>query len=196
MNNQNPDYNQNPSYNQNPGYGAQGVPTPPPQNGVYYNQQVPGQGYMAPLPQKKKSNNGIIVAIVCVCVLPIILGILVAVAVPIFSATTNNARTKTCVANQREIISRINSAQMAGTIQIDDGDVYILTTNSGGYDGEWSGNSGSVVDIEQLFDVTPCCPVENNQIKVTVTSAGLEGYKITTECIAAEDESHGSTGGY
>jgi type IV pilus assembly protein PilA len=44
----------------------------------------------------------------------VILGILVAVAVPIFSAVTKNARTKTCASNVRIIKSNMSTYYMSG----------------------------------------------------------------------------------
>ena len=56
----------------------------------------------------------------------VILGILVAVAVPIFGAVTKNARIKSCKSNQRVIKGNIETYQMTGN----DGDQLSITANT------------------------------------------------------------------
>ena len=55
-----------------------------------------------------KSKKGF--TLVELMIVVVIMAILVAVAVPIFSAVTANARKKTCLANQREIQAQLNNA--------------------------------------------------------------------------------------
>ena len=54
-----------------------------------------------------KSKKGF--TLVELMIVVVIMAILVAVAVPIFSAVTKNARTKTCIGNQREIIASVGN---------------------------------------------------------------------------------------
>ena len=142
-----------------------------------------------------KSKKGF--TLVELMIVVVIMAILVAVAVPIFSAVTKNARTKTCLANQREIQAQFNNNSMSGILKIAAGDTYTLTTDADGEGGTWA-YTGTGTDltatIKELFQEVPYCPVENNVIKVTVTTANLTGseaesFKITTECTGA-DETH------
>ena len=142
-----------------------------------------------------KSKKGF--TLVELMIVVVIMAILVAVAVPIFSAVTKNARTKTCLANQREIQAQFNNNSMGGGIlKIKADDVFVLTTNANGDGGTWSSstNADALAIINELFQKVPYCPVENNTITVTVEKANLTGseaesFKITTVCGGA-DETH------
>ncbi len=134
-----------------------------------------------------KSKKGF--TLVELMIVVVIMAILVAVAVPIFSAVTKNARTKTCLANQREIQAQFNNNSMSGILKIAAGDKYTLTTNPDGDDGTWACTAGTdnTATIKELFQKAPYCPVENNVITVDVTKANLTGsetesFKITTVC--------------
>jgi len=141
-----------------------------------------------------KSKKGF--TLVELMIVVVIMAILVAVAVPIYSAVTKNARTKTCLANQREIQSQFNNNQMSGILTLAAGDKYTLTTNSEGDGGDWAsvaGNDETAV-IAELFQEVPYCPVEGNVIEVTITKANLSGsetesFKIDTKCVG-DEESH------
>ena len=136
-----------------------------------------------------KSKKGF--TLVELMIVVVIMAILVAVAVPIFSAVTKNARTKTCLANQREIQSQLNNAQMSKLLVLADGDTYTLTTDEKGQNGTWKCTNGTdnSATIKELFQKAPYCPVEKNVIKVEVTKANITGsetdsFKITTTCTA------------
>lgn len=144
-----------------------------------------------------KSKKGF--TLVELMIVVVIMAILVAVAVPIFSAVTKNARTKTCLANQREIQAQFNNNSMSGILKLAAGDKYTLTTNSEGDGGDWACTAGTdnTAIIEELFQEVPYCPVEGNVITVDVTKANLTGseaesFKITTACTstAADPETH------
>ncbi len=141
-----------------------------------------------------KSKKGF--TLVELMIVVVIMAILVAVAVPIYSAVTKNARTKTCLANQREIQSQFNNNQMSGILTLATGDKYTLTTNSEGDGGEWASTAGNdeTAVIAELFQEVPYCPVEGNVIEVSITKANLSGsetesFKIDTKCVGTE-ESH------
>ena len=139
-----------------------------------------------------KSKKGF--TLVELMIVVVIMAILVAVAVPIYSAVTKNARTKTCLANQREIQSQFNNNQMSGILTLATGDKYTLTTNSDGDGGDWesvAGNDQTAVIVE-LFQEVPYCPVKGNVIEVTITKADLansetESFKIDTKCVGTEE---------
>lgn len=140
-----------------------------------------------------KSKKGF--TLVELMIVVVIMAILVAVAVPIFSAVTKNAKKKTCIGNQRQIISSVgdwimlqdNSSTLAGGFSV-----------SGGQDGGTFNNFSGVdqASITKLFKTAPVCPDENNVIKVTIT-AGQNGSQstVSTECVAKAadgDTGHGT----
>ena len=125
----------------------------------------------------------------------VIMAILVAVAVPIFSAVTKNARTKTCVGNQREIISALGNWLMLQTTEQVEGTFYA----EGGQDNpHWSSNptvkiagvdKDITTDLAGLFKTVPVCPDGNAQIQVTITPGSSAETKatLTTKCINGEN---------
>ncbi len=145
-----------------------------------------------------KSKKGF--TLVELMIVVVIMAILVAVAVPIYSAVTSNSRKKTCIGNQREIQSQLNNAEMAGTIILKAGDVYTLTTNGEADFGTWSASQGATLSPETLytlFQKPPICPYKNNTIVVTIENSNInsedDGYKISTICDKdGSQEVHGS----
>jgi prepilin-type N-terminal cleavage/methylation domain-containing protein len=138
-----------------------------------------------------KSKKGF--TLVELMIVVVIMAILVAVAVPIFSAVTKNARTKTCLANQREIQSQLNNAEMSDVITIAAGDKYTLTTNGDADGGSWAVSTTATGDkvvsvdkLNSLFQKVPYCPIEGNAIEVSITASGIggetDGFKVTTTC--------------
>lgn len=143
-----------------------------------------------------KSKKGF--TLVELMIVVVIMAILVAVAVPIFSAVTKNARTKTCLANQREIQSQLNNAEMSDIITLAAGDAYTLTTSDKADSGTWACTAGTDNSeaIAKLFQEAPYCPVENGVINVTIEASGIggetDGLKITTNC-GTTTEDHDAT---
>jgi prepilin-type N-terminal cleavage/methylation domain-containing protein len=138
-----------------------------------------------------KSKKGF--TLVELMIVVVIMAILVAVAVPIFSAVTSNARKKTCAANQREIQSQFNNADMGGILSFTDGEEFTLTTVGKGDSGTWGGDATKLGEIQKLFQKVPFCPEEGAVITVTVTEVTIgasedSGLKVTTACSIAGHE--------
>jgi prepilin-type N-terminal cleavage/methylation domain-containing protein len=140
-----------------------------------------------------KSKKGF--TLVELMIVVVIMAILVAVAVPIYSAVTKNARIKTCRANQREIQSQLNSAIMSDLITVSTSTKATLKTNAGDTDGgTWTVTGApegakalSSTNIEKLFQKVPFCPVKGATISVSFETSGLDGseansFQIITKC--------------
>ena len=121
----------------------------------------------------------------------VIMAILVAVAVPIYSAVTENSRRKTCIANQREIASIITNAQMSSLLGgIKDGDTYRITTTSEVTFDKWEMIFGAGTDyteaLSKLFSLQPYCPDADSFIDVVINTVNITGgeggIRVTTTC--------------
>ncbi len=134
-----------------------------------------------------KSKKGF--TLVELMIVVVIMAILVAVAVPIFSAVTKNARTKTCIGNQREIISSVGNWLMLQSKS----DIEGSFTTEGGQDapkfGEFTDLSADQQkEIKALFKTTPVCPDAANQIIVEIAPAADANAKATvsTKCVLVD----------
>lgn len=140
-----------------------------------------------------KSKKGF--TLVELMIVVVIMAILVAVAVPIFSAVTKNARTKTCIGNQREIISSMGNWLMLKPTEKISG---TITTKGGQDNPQWGEDTISISingvstdvteEIKGLFKVVPICPDDKANIKITITPGDSESTRATvsTECINGE----------
>ncbi|MBQ5994960.1 MAG: type II secretion system protein [Clostridia bacterium] len=110
----------------------------------------------------------------------VILGILVAVAVPIFSAVTKNARKKSCKANMRVIKGNIETYQSTGN----NGEEVVFAADT-------VLSSTTPAEFMKLFDnnALPTCPTNNAPYTVTVKvlANGL-AYEIL--CTSSEASEH------
>ncbi len=132
-----------------------------------------------------KSKKGF--TLVELMIVVVIMAILVAVAVPIYNAVTENARRKTCTGNQRNIISQINTNVMSDAINIADETKLITITSTA--DDKCEITDAGVFDttgtiFKGLFNEKnmPFCPESGNYITVKVTAVAGGGCKIETKC--------------
>lgn len=129
-----------------------------------------------------KSKKGF--TLVELMIVVVIMAILVAVAVPIFSSVTKNARKKTCEANKREILSQLTNFCIGNNKNTDifnEDDDFVIS-----FDGE----KGSVTtegtyieasDIEALFQDVPYCPSDNSEYHIALRK-GTGAPVITITC--------------
>ena len=109
----------------------------------------------------------------------VILGILVAVAVPIFSAVTKNARTKTCASNIRIIKSNCSTYYMSGN----NGDPITDTTKT---------NPINEDGFKALFDggKVPVCPAGTAAYTIAVEFTGTTATSYKVTCPNYDAENH------
>ena len=125
----------------------------------------------------------------------VIMAILVAVAVPIFNSVTGNARAKTCIDNQRTIISILNTALIAETLSGNETFQIKYDGESGSYTTFGPTNTvyTEAADLQKVFQTVPYCPQgdegDPSIINVTIIP-GTDGmpYKIETECVNMGDD--------
>lgn len=99
----------------------------------------------------------------------VIMGILVAVAIPVYGAVTKNAEKKTCISNMRDMKSTAATWQMQGN----DGDQFTFT-------------GATVITSEATYTAMfeggklPSCPAEGHY-GVTITNNN-SGYTVEVTC--------------
>ncbi len=146
-----------------------------------------------------KSKKGF--TLVELMIVVVIMAILVAVAVPIYNAVTENARKKTCASNRRNIISQITNNAMSDPSILaagvknatKDAPVkFTVTTNDKGDDIATGLDATTVFastdEFTDLFNTKnrPICPVAGGQLEVSVypTKAGdASSLNVTVDCL-------------
>ncbi len=131
-----------------------------------------------------KSKKGF--TLVELMIVVVIMAILVAVAVPIYSAVTKNARKKTCISNQREIISSVGNWIMTNGVDVTGASFTITNTNNNNATIAVSGTDNASLPLstfKAMFKTVPCCPTDGAVINVTVDSdPGGENAQVNTWC--------------
>jgi len=133
-----------------------------------------------------KSKKGF--SLVELMIVVVIMAILVAVAVPIFNSVTGNSRAKTCIDNQRSIISTLNTALLSETV--DEEQSFTIA-----YDGKKATYNVTNLEVfteaelKGLFQTPPYCPVDNSLITVTLTPTTDGMATISTVCRDNNDSS-------
>lgn len=141
-----------------------------------------------------KSKKGF--SLVELMIVVVIMAILVAVAVPIFNSVTGNARAKTCIDNQRQIVSNVGNLYLVQGISGTGGPVTLTVTKASGITtadadalSTFSGGKVTLTDIQGAFQTDPVCGDDANTIEITIT-ANTDGgtAKVTTECNSTDDD--------
>lgn len=158
-----------------------------------------------------KSKKGF--TLVELMIVVVIMAILVAVAVPIFSAVTKKTREKTCGGNKRLIVSHLTNLAMSDPSSVvDGGEVYIVTDSTGekAYLSKTQPTAVLTADVagadtavtstnfREHFQKFPFCPTAGNYYKVEVdldetkstTEAGSASVVVTCYALTS-DEAHG-----
>ena len=116
----------------------------------------------------------------------VIMAILVAVAVPIYNGIADNARAKTCIDNQRTLITTVNNHISLYGVQREVGTVTFSTNNDErGYISAHTGISETFYNkIVSLFNVVPCCPVQGGELVLTISlkDGSIDSYA-TAKCV-------------
>lgn len=138
-----------------------------------------------------KSKKGF--SLVELMIVVVIMAILVAVAVPIFSSVTGSAREKTCIDNQRQLMTTLTNLYMGYGISGTGSDVEITVTSTSISADETALEtfSGGEVDLDEIkgsFKTLPCCGDENETITATLKANPDGTVIISTECSAEDDE--------
>ena len=153
-----------------------------------------------------KSKKGF--TLVELMIVVVIMAILVAVAVPIYNAVTENARKKTCATNRRNIISQITNNVMsdptilASTWTTNDSATFTVTT-----DGEGKAISDVSDGVKKVLtdadtfknlfstDNKPICPVAGGVLSVTVTSGAADktSLDVVVDCTGVDHDENAKT---
>ncbi|MBR3809606.1 MAG: prepilin-type N-terminal cleavage/methylation domain-containing protein [Clostridia bacterium] len=139
-----------------------------------------------------KSKKGF--SLVELMIVVVIMAILVAVAVPIYNSVTGNARQKTCIDNQRQIMSTVgNALMMGGVTDVADNTQFTVTNPEGDDEPEMVKGSYNITatgadwdTIKGSFKTVPCCGQEGGTITVKIVD-GVNGGSATAEVSCDQD---------
>ena len=136
-----------------------------------------------------KSKKGF--TLVELMIVVVIMAILVAVAVPIYSAVTKNAQLKTCNSNIREIVSQISNYCMAGntdgSVINEDATIVIEYANDEGTVDSSTGTKLTKDVVTTMFQEVPYCPAEGDYTIYVAKSTTGATPTINVNCSAGGD---------
>ncbi len=116
-----------------------------------------------------------------------IAGMVLELTVPIFTAVTDNSRTKTCIANQREIVSQITTYFMSYNLS-DSGNIEVYSDGDYAYDVLSDMYELDEYTFESLFQITPYCP-DGGTYQIAVYS---DDYSYDVQVVCSEHGSYNS----
>ena len=140
-----------------------------------------------------KSKKGF--TLVELMIVVVIMAILVAVAVPIYSAVTKRARAKTCIANMREIVSQVTNYAMSNNINLTETFKLICNADKDGCASVTNvGAADDDLDIDTfkgLFQEVPYCPAGGDYTVIiddaNVGSDEQGSVSVTISCADADN---------
>lgn len=131
----------------------------------------------------------------------VIMAILVAVAIPIYNSVTGNAREKTCLDNQRQIMSAVtNILSMNGitgkkdgvakvTFNYDaNGNKQILEVDSFAVENFYEGSDFTIDTIKNAFQVIPVCGDDAQTLTLIITGSTGDSASVTVSCSDTEHQ--------
>lgn len=113
-----------------------------------------------------KSKKGF--SLVELMIVVVIMAILVAVAVPIFNSVTGSSRAKTCIDNQRSLVSTINTDILDKNLAADE----VIKVTYNGTDAAYVTTGNTVYDeahLKEIFKTIPYCPAGDEDTTSTIT---------------------------
>lgn len=121
----------------------------------------------------------------------VIMGILVAVAIPIYGAVTDNAEKKTCADNQRTIQSAVSTYQMTGGTG---GSSVSWDTMAQTFTGTANDNYPQAFLANFEGGEMPDCPTEGGGYKIKVENGANNQHTITVTCDVADHNETADSG--
>ena len=142
-----------------------------------------------------KSKKGF--SLVELMIVVVIMAILVAVAVPIFNSVTGSSKAKTCMDNQRSLISTINTDMLDKNITADESFKVSYNGTAATYiECDENGTVYTEAHLKEIFKTAPYCPSGDKTTASTITVTidipnGQDTHtmtKITTVCSNANTD--------